>query len=211
MSATDDLIGTLSTQAGSEAGRSAASFRRAFLFSTLISLIVAVALSATGLGGFRDTLPNLFRLEPFQLKIAGAVLLALGAFLLARRAAIPGRGSLSLLLLLPGAAAFVLQIIIDPWGPPRGEGGDTLNCAIDIALLSLPALWLILRVLKSAAPTRPGWTGALAGLLAGAMGAAGHAFACYNDGGVSVGIWYGAALLFTTTLGAVIGRRTLRW
>lgn len=211
MSGTDDLIGQLAAQAGTEPQRSAASFRRAFLLSTLFSLIAAIALSAAGLGGFRDSPADLVQEVPFLVKIAGAALLACGAFLLARRAAIPGSGNPSWLLILPGIVPFLLHAVFDPWGPPRSDGGDTLNCSVDIALLSLPALWLILRALKSAAPTRPGRTGALAGLLAGAMGTAGHAFACYNDGGVSVAVWYGGALLFMTGLGALIGRKTLRW
>jgi len=211
MSGTDDLIGSLAAQAGAEPRRSAASFRRLFLLSSLLSLAIALALSVTGLGALRTPLPHLFEFGPFQFKIAGAILLASGAYFLARRAAIPGSGKASWLLILPGIAPFILDALIDPWGPGTADGDDTVNCALAIALAALPALWLILRALKNAAPTRPGWTGALAGLLAGAMGTAGHSLACYNDGGVMVGVWYGAALIFMTGLGALIGRKTLHW
>jgi hypothetical protein len=102
-------------------------------------------------------------------------------------------------------------MVLDPWGSASTDGEDSVNCALAIALAALPALWLLLRVLKNAAPTRPGWTGALAGLLAGAMGTAGHSLACYNDGGVMVAIWYGVALIFTAGLGAIVGRKTLTW
>lgn len=211
MSGTDDLIGQLSAQAGADPRRSAAAFRRAFLQNCLLSLLIAVALSVTELGSLRGTLAHLFEFGPFQFKMAGAVLLAGGTFFLARRAAIPGSGKASWLLILPGIAPFLLAALIDPWGPGTSDGDDSVNCALAIALAALPALWLILRVLKNAAPTRPGWTGALAGLLAGAMGTAGHSLACYNDGGVPTAIWYGAALIFMTGLGALIGRKTLRW
>jgi hypothetical protein len=211
MSGTDDLIGNLAVQAGAAPRRSAASFRRLFLLSSLLSLAIALALSVTGLGALRAPLPHLFEFGPFQYKMAGAALLACAAFYLARRAAIPGSARASWLLILPGIAPFLLDVILDPWGPPAGDGGDKVNCAVAIALAALPALWLILRALKNAAPTRPGWTGALAGLLAGALGAAGHSLACYNDGGVMVALFYGAALIFMTGLGALIGRKTLRW
>ena len=212
MSGTDDLITRLADQAGAEPRRSAASFRRLFLSSVLLSLAVALALSVTGLGALRAPLPHLVEFGPFQFKMAGAALLAGAAFFLARRAAIPGSARASWLLILPGIAPFLLDAILDPWGPPAAAGGsDEVNCALAIALAALPALWLILRALKNAAPTRPGWTGALAGLLAGALGAAGHSLACYNDGGVMVTLFYGAALIFMTGLGALIGRKTLRW
>lgn len=211
MNGTDDLIGRLATQAGAESRRSVASFHRAFLLSSLVALAAALALSVTGLGSVRGSLSHLFEFGPFLFKIAGATLLACGTFLLARRSAIPGSGKASWLLILPGLAPFILDAILDPWGPGTADGDDTVNCALAIALAALPALWLLLRVLKKAAPTRPGWTGALAGLLAAAMGTAGHSLACYNDGGITVAIWYGAALIFMTGLGALIGRKTLRW
>ena len=210
MSKTDDLIGSLAGQAGTEPNRSPASFGRAFLLSTLLSLLVAVALSAAG-EGFRGNLAFFATYEPFLLKLAGALLLARGAFLMARRAALPGSGGGSWLLLLPGALPFLAHAGLNPWGPPSPKDLGAGACAIDIALLSLPALWLILRALKNAAPTRPARAGALAGLLAGAVGAAGHAFACGNDGGLSVVLWYGVAILGMTALGAAIGRKTLRW
>lgn len=210
MSATDDLIGTLAREAGTEPNRSPSSFGRAFLLSTLFSLLVAVALSASG-EGFRGNLAFFVSYEPFLLKLAGALLLAGGAFLMARRAALPGSGGASWLLILPGILPFAYHATLDPWGPPAPDNLAAARCSIDIALLSLPGLWLILRAMKSAAPTRPARAGALAGLLAGAVGSAGHAFACGNDGGLSVVLWYGAALLLMTGLGAAIGRKTLRW
>lgn len=210
MSATDDLIGNLASQAGAEFSRSPASFSRAFLLSTLLSLIAALALSGVCFG-FRDSVPVLATQIPFLVKVTSGLLLAIGAFLLARRTALPGSDGPSWLLILPGIAPFLLHAVFDPWGPPASGYRETGNCALDIALLSLPALWLTLRALKSAAPTRPLQAGALAGLLAGAMGVAGHAFACENDGGLSVLMWYGGALLFMTGLGALIGRKALRW
>jgi hypothetical protein len=210
MSATDDLIGSLAGEAGADANRSPASFDRAFLLSALFSLLVAVALSASG-EGLRGNLAFFATDERFLLKLAGALFLACGTFVMARRAVLPGSGGASWLLILPGLLLFAFHATLNPWGPPTPDNPIAARCSIDIALLSLPALWLILRVMKGAAPTRPACAGALAGLLAGSLGAAGHAFSCGNDGGLSVALWYGGALLLMAGLGAAIGRRTLRW
>jgi hypothetical protein len=210
MSATDDLIGKLAGEAGAEPKRSPASFGRAFLLSTFFSLLVAIALSASG-EGFRGNFAFYVSYEPFLLKVAGGLILACGAFLMARRAALPGSGGASWLLILPGILPFAYHATLDPWGPPAPDNLGAVRCSIDIALLSLPALWLSLRAMKKAAPTQPLRAGALAGLLAGAVGTAAHAFSCGNDGGLSVFLWYGLALFFMTGLGAAIGRKTLRW
>jgi hypothetical protein len=78
-------------------------------------------------------------------------------------------------------------------------------------LLSLPALALILGVLRTGAPTRPSVTGTAAGVMSGALGAAAYAVACKNDGGLFVAIWYSTAIVIVGALGAVIGRRVLSW
>ena len=205
MQATDDLIDGLSGQAGE--GGDAASLRRFMLIALFLSFAAATLLVWT-LFGFRDDFAAMARGEPFLFKASGAVTLAAGAFLLARRATLPASGPLSVLLLLPGLLPFLLFALLDP------AGGDTISaawCSADIGLLSLPALWLILAAMKKGAPTHPAKAGAVAGLLAGSLAAAAHALACRNDHGLSVLLWYGLAIVALSGLGAVIGRRVLRW
>jgi hypothetical protein len=78
-------------------------------------------------------------------------------------------------------------------------------------VVSLPALAVILGVLRSRAPTRLVVAGATAGLLSGAVGATAYTLACKNDGALFVAVWNSAAILMMTGLGAAIGRRALAW
>ena len=57
----------------------------------------------------------------------------------------------------------------------------------------------------------PGLSGALAGLLAGGVGAARYAIHCTEDSPLFYATWYGIAILLATGIGAVAGRRVLRW
>jgi hypothetical protein len=54
-------------------------------------------------------------------------------------------------------------------------------------------------------------TGAIAGLVAGALGAA--AFAFHHPGGSVpfIALWYGGSILLCTLVGAILGPRLLRW
>lgn len=205
MQATDDLIHSLAGTAGK--GGDVASLRRFMLIALFLSFTAATLLVWT-VFGFREDFTAMAKGSPFLFKASGAVTLAAGAYLLARRATVPASGPLSIFLLLPGLLPFLLFALLDP------AGGDTVSaawCSADIGLLSLPALWLILAAMKRGAPTNPAKAGAVAGLLAGSLAAAAHALACRNDHGMSVLVWYGVAILLLSGLGSLIGRRILRW
>jgi hypothetical protein len=205
MQATDDLIHSLSGDAG-ESG-DVASLRRFMLIALFLSFAAATLL-VWAVFGFRDDFAIMARGEPFLFKASGAVTLAAGAFLLARRATVPASGPLSVFLLIPGLLPFLLFALLDPAG---GDNVSAAWCSADIGLLSLPAMWLILAAMKKGAPTNPAKAGAVAGLLAGSLAAAAHALACHNDRGLSVLMWYGLAIIVLSGVGAMIGRRVLRW
>jgi hypothetical protein len=65
--------------------------------------------------------------------------------------------------------------------------------------------------LRRATPTRLSYAGGVAGLLAGSIGALAYTLACINDGTVFVSIWYSLAILLTSVIGALLGRRALAW
>jgi len=65
--------------------------------------------------------------------------------------------------------------------------------------------------LRFGAPSRPGLAGTVAGLLAGAIGAALYATHCPDDSPLFVATWYGLGLAIVTAAGAAIGTRLLRW
>ncbi|GGF24725.1 hypothetical protein GCM10011611_33470 [Aliidongia dinghuensis] len=186
----------------------------------VLSLGVAIALVFL-LFGVSAQLPGTVQGAPFLHKVASALALAAGGFLLARDAVRPGGEEWGngwgsgrwLPALLPGAALLLIGGVTDESGLSSFGRSDVSVpiCVGAIVLVSLPALGLILAALRSGAATRPGRAGAAAGLLAGALGAAAYALACKNDGGLFVAIWYTTAIALVAGLGAVVGRRTLAW
>jgi hypothetical protein len=61
------------------------------------------------------------------------------------------------------------------------------------------------------APTRLARCGAIAGILAGAIGAAAYAFSCRTYSVTFIAIWYGAGIMLCAVIGAQLGPRLLRW
>lgn len=100
---------------------------------------------------------------------------------------------------------------------PEGErmaavmGHSWSGCPFNVFLLSLPALAGTLWALRGLAPVRPAAAGSAAGLLAGALGAAGYALACTETAPTFVAIWYTAGMGLTVLLGALLGPKLLRW
>ena len=84
-------------------------------------------------------------------------------------------------------------------------------CPLVVAALAAPVLAGLLWALRGLAPTRPRAAGAAAGLLAGALGAAGYALACTEDSTTFIAVWYSAGIAITGGLGAALGPRVLRW
>ncbi len=200
MASTDDLIQNLAGQAGGTG--SAALVRRGLVAASGAALVAAIAIVWV-LWGFREGIP----LDSFLFRAGGALALALGALALIRRVALPAGGKLLPLFLAPGALLYFIYAGIDP----RMGDEPALACMAGIMFLSLPALLLLFLALRTAAPTRPGLAGAAAGLLAGALGTFAHVLTCDNDQGLSVLVWYGAAIFLLAGLGALIGRKALRW
>lgn len=90
-------------------------------------------------------------------------------------------------------------------------GHSWLTCPWNVLALSLPALAATLWALRGLAPTRPRAAGGAAGLLAGAVGAAGYALSCTEASPGFVAAWYSLGIGLTAALGALLGPRMLRW
>jgi hypothetical protein len=81
-------------------------------------------------------------------------------------------------------------------------------CILSFAAIPLAALiW----ALRAGAPTRLEVSGALAGIVAGGLGAAAYAFNCDSDTIPFITVWYSAAVLLCAFIGARLGPRLLRW
>jgi hypothetical protein len=65
--------------------------------------------------------------------------------------------------------------------------------------------------LRTFAPTRPAWAGAVAGLVAGALGAFAYAFHCPEMAPPFLAVWYSLGMLIPAAAGALLGPRLLRW
>src|SRR5262249_45692685 len=94
------------------------------------------------------------------------------------------------------AAAVLAELVVLPrplWGA-RLVGVNGLVCLISIPLFALPMLIAVILALRHGAPTRPGLTGVVAGLFAGAVAAAIYAAHCPDDSPLFVALWYSLAI-----------------
>jgi hypothetical protein len=85
------------------------------------------------------------------------------------------------------------------------------SCSLNISLLSVPALFTLLRAMRRLAPTRPELAGAAAGLLAGAIGALTYCLRCPEMEAPFWATWYLLGMSAPTVMGALLGRRLMRW
>ncbi|MCB8879935.1 DUF1109 domain-containing protein [Acidisoma cellulosilytica] len=205
-----DFIVRLATEAGQGCG--SARFGRPLLLGTLGAFVVAIALILAVFAGTFDA-ASVLQSYPFHFKEGTMLLLAAGAFWLLHQQGIPGTSDRAAWALLPGPLLLCVLALTDGSGYPL-LGRDSASvpiCYFAILGAAVPALAILLYVSKRGVVTRPGRAGAVAGILAGALGAAAYAIACKNDGARFVILWYGAAVGTITCAGAVIGQRYLRW
>jgi hypothetical protein len=90
-------------------------------------------------------------------------------------------------------------------------GPQWAACLICIPLFAMAPFASLIWALRKGAPTNLMRTGAVAGLVAGALGAA--VFAFHHPGGSVpfIALWYGGSILLCAALGAILGSRLLRW
>jgi hypothetical protein len=115
------------------------------------------------------------------------------------------------LVALWGLAAVVLLAAAPAERMPLVMGSSWNTCPFNIAMLSLPALVLLLAAMRSLAPTRLRRAGAAAGLLAGALGTLVYVLHCPELEAPFLAIWYVLGMLVPVAVGALVGPRVLRW
>jgi len=157
-------------------------------------------------------LPSLAIKLGFALAVAGA-----GSAFLARSMR-PGQHSRRLLALmwLPfialGAAAVAALTTAEP--ASRGAlvlGTAWWSCLICIPLFAAIPFAALIGAARNGAPTSLARTGAAAGLVAGAFGAAAYALHGPDDFVPFIAVWYSAAIGLCALVGALLGRRLLQW
>ena len=159
-----------------------------FLYVALAAaFVLAAILFAIRLGPRPDIVVVALDVR-FLFKFAMTLLLAMTAFALALRLARPGAETgytwLALAtapaLLAFGVLAELATMPAASWGT-RLIGTNWSYCLTYVPLLSLPLLAAALIGLRHGAPTRPALAGAVAGILAGGLGAALYAAHCTDD------------------------------
>jgi hypothetical protein len=85
------------------------------------------------------------------------------------------------------------------------------RCFLCILSFAVSPLAILIWALREGAPTRLEDSGALAGIVAGGIGAVAYAFNCDSDTIPFITIWYSAAIFLCAFIGAKLGPRLLRW
>lgn len=210
---TDDLVRALAADGG-RVGLSLGT-RLALALGGTTLLVAVVYLPVHGMRDDVMTLAWTLRLVfKFAIPLAAAVAAAALALDLVRpgspvRRRLLWLGSIAVAL----AAGVVTELAVLPvavWGP-RLVGANALRCLATVPILSLLPLAAAMAVLSRGAPLSPAAAGAGAGLAAGAAGALVYAMVCPDDSPLFVAAWYGIAVAAVTGLGALAGRRFLRW
>lgn len=114
------------------------------------------------------------------------------------------------LLLACAVVAELLAIPPQEW-TARLIGKNWAYCMVLIPLIGIGPLAVFLAALRHGAPTRPIFAGAVAGLLASGLAATFYAAHCTDDSPLFVATWYTIGFIVLTGLGALGGRRFLRW
>ena len=94
---------------------------------------------------------------------------------------------------------------------PMTTGTHWVMCLYCIPLFAAFPFALLVWALRRGAPTNLTRTGAMAGLVAGAIGTAAYAFHCPDDSLPFIALWYVASIAFCAGVGALLGPRVLRW
>jgi hypothetical protein len=119
---------------------------------------------------------------------------------------------MGMLFLVMVSAAIVALAIIDPAARSTmilgGQGGTCLICIPMFAVIPFVAfIW----ALRKGAPTHLAFAGAIAGLVAGALGAAAVVVNQTADSLPLIALWYGAPVALCALIGGILGPRLLRW
>lgn len=213
---TDDLIAMLASGPDVAAAAPPGTHWRA-AGTVGAGLLASLALMAMLLG-VRPNLEQLVLLPDFWIKVGFVVCLCLAAWQVSRRLCVPGASTraLPLLIAMPLLLMWTLGAIILNEAPPeqRAElfwGATWRSCPLLIALLSLPLLAAVLRLMRQLAPTRLRLAGAAAGFAAGAMAALVYCLHCPELAASFVGFWYVLGMLVPTAIGAALGPKVLAW
>jgi hypothetical protein len=195
-------------------------FGRTLLLAMIIGGAAAVALMLATVGPRADPYSTI-HLEWTALKLVLPLsVIGLGSPFLAHSMR-PGFESRTnwLLVFFPFVAAIavglMMLLIVRPqtWTEMLLGASKISSLRCFLCILSFAAIPLVtlMSALREGAPTRLEVSGALAGIVAGGLGAAAYALNCDSDTIPFITVWYSVAILLCAFIGARIGPRLLRW
>lgn len=209
---TERLIGLLASGAG-PAPRALVARRLAPVLAAALAVSALASIAALGL------IPSAMwsAAAPWIKLVYAAGLGACGAWLVARLARPATQleagpfalAAVLVAMLVLGAAELALAPPAERYSQLMGQ--SAVRCPWAIVALSIAPLAGIIWALRGLAPTRLRLAGLCAGLLAGAIGAAGYALACTEQSAAFVAVWYSLGIALSGLLGCALGGRILRW
>jgi hypothetical protein len=187
----------------------------------LLALMAATPVSAAmfllGLGVRPDVMVAM-RNPFFDLKFVVTTALAISAAAVSLHlsrpdASLQGWGWLLMAPIVVIACGIASEMMLPQRLPmlARLVGHNSLLCMSAIPVLSLPILAAAMFGLRHGAPARPAATGAIAGLLSAGTAATLYAAHCTDDSPLFVATWYTIAAGIVALIGALIGKRVLRY
>ena len=210
---TERLIRTLAV----DGGRPAAPMGRAWLFATLVSVVIAAIVFSMAIGP-RPDIGAAAETPRFLFKFVVTLVLlatALAALKTLARPGTPAGPALGMLLVAPGLllVAVGIEMMAIPTDQMRARwiGSNSMVCLTFIPLIGIGPLAAFIFALKQGAPTRPSLAGAVAGLVAGGLAATFYAAHCTDDSPLFVATWYPLAIAMLAAAGAMAGRLFVRW
>lgn len=171
--------------------------------------------------GARQDFQSTAHLEWLAVKLLFAVSVVGAAAPLLSRSIRPGLEDATnwRIILLPFFAAIAIALAMLLLAQPEARvamlrGATTISsmrCLLCIMFFAAIPMAAVIGAIRRGAPTRLRLSGAIAGIVAGGIGAAAYAFTCSSDTVPFIAIWYGAAILICAFIGAQLGPRLLRW
>ena len=191
--------------------------RQRFLAALIAGALVSAGAFALMVGPRHDIARAMQTLR-FDWKFVDTIALAIPTGLMAWRLLRPGAklGWLALALaapvmLLGGSVAMELMMVPSDLWLARLIGSNAVHCLTLIPLLSIAPLAALLFVMRGGAPVSATLAGAAAGFVAAGVAATIYATNCTDDSPLFVATWYTLATTIVVAVGALLGRRALRW
>jgi hypothetical protein len=211
---TDDLIALLSTNVEPVARRQVGRIVGGAIAAAAVAALAVMVFAF----GVRADLTRAGVLTGVALKLAFTLAIVVVASVYLLRLARPGgeRRTPIAVVIVPFAAIALLAAINLALAPMSHwddmiAGRDWLECLLSIPIIAVVPFAIVIWAVRGMAPTDLVRTGALAGLVAGSLSAAGYALHCVDDSPPFVALWYGGTIALCTLAGAKLGPRLLRW